>query len=325
MITGLLFSLVAAQANASLVADFRAAYQARSGDLPSERPDPAISKDLDILLKVVSDGLARNPKASEEVVYGWLSPFRKVVMEKDGREDPVDEYHAITVGVSRGRNVRLVVVRMGAVTRTIATDRQGKRISLPRRYAWNTPWYPEPKVLPSGLVLMNQSSIQAAGSRVRLRLDWLRIQNGVATEVGHFQGPTILENETATVNGNLVTAHTIDEPLTLSVSSAQAVFERITTWTVKNNRPVLQAVKLAHPTLRAIDSAVFKAWHAKHPTALEAKIRHLWPMLEGAARVELSSWKETRRGNGVRVNLNGDVVFELTLSQKGFRVRDIHK
>jgi len=319
MFAGLAY-LALAGGQSSPLESFRASYAARSSNLPTAKLDPAISKDLDVLISFVSSGLSRNPHANDKEIDRWLAPFRKVADPKNEGEAPVDEYHSLSVDAYSAGKYRFVVARMGAVSRTIGFDGTGKKLALPRRFFWNYRWQPTPHAIADGLVLMEQSSIQAAGNRVGIRLDWLKVDLARAVNVGSFEGQTTLDLSSASIKPNRVSVHTIDDPKSFYVSAATPIFERITTWTVRNRQPVLASIDLQQLSLRSVDDAIYKAWHAKHPTALQAKIRR-----QCSKETDLGSWKEVKTPHGLRVHASGIGTFELRSTGGRLLVTDILK
>jgi hypothetical protein len=314
LVMGLL--LVTPPDGSGQMAQFQAAYAARRSDTPDSKPDPAISRAMDILIGVVRDALKQNPGATGKQVDSWVEPFARALAPNEEDLPPIDEYRVVIMHVASGNGIHFIVAGMGALTRTVAYDSRWQRIDLPKEYAWNTPWNPWPKLLPCGLWLMDSDSIQAAGNRVALRLGWLKIEGRRATKVGQFEAEVVIDYSQAQVRGNRVTAHTVDNPHTFFVSAADPTFERFTTWDCSRGKPKVVRVELKQQSLRAVDEAIYAAWRAKHPTQLQQRIRKLWP---DASMLNL--WMEKRLANGlIRVTIEDSVSFDLRKGHGGYRV-----
>jgi hypothetical protein len=323
---GLIALLVLApQSSPPEVAQFKAAYAVRQGEIPPETPDPAIAECLDILLRTVEAKLRAHPTAAEKEIERWVEPFSQALAKPHEDGPAADEYRSLSVRASVVGGWRFVTARMGTVTRTDVFDRAWRQFTVPAELTWSTPWDRLPILLPLGLILVYGDSIQAAGMRVGVRLVWLKRQGRRLRKVGEFEAQTTLDFEAPEVRGDRVTEHTVDSPKTFWVSSSTPVLGRLTTWDCSSGRPLLAGVRLLHPTLRAIDGAALAARNAKNPTALQMQIRKLW-LTSGELGDDLGRWSEKRLAGGiVRVTCNGDVEFDLATQRGGFRVVAVRK
>jgi len=299
-------------------------YHRRSSNTASIKIDPEIQSSLSVLTQSVEAHLRNHRNPSGKEIDSWLTPFRKALGGTD--EAASDEYGSLNADVTDTGKMRFLTVRMGSVTRTVAKDSKGRPIDLPREFSWNHRWDPRPIALPCGLVLMDESSIQAAGMRVGIRLVWLRLHGKRMTVVGRFEGGTTLDEDQARIKGNLVTAPTLDDPTAFSVSSSQALFQRETAWTCSPLGPGKPQVRLRQLPLRALDQAIFSAWHTRRPSNLQMQILKLWPRTASDQKIELGNWEEKPLSNGkVRLTIPGGAVVNLKRTSSGYSILDIHR
>ncbi len=218
------------------------------------------------------------------------------------------------------QGLRFVVARMGLVTRSLALDDAGRLIRLPKCFDWNTPWYPRPRWLPCGLLLLDADGIEAAGMRENERLVWLRVHGLRAEQVASFEGVTTLDEFGAQVSGNRLTLKSIDEPAALMIFPSDFVFERRTTWICGPRGPRLIRSEPRQTSLRAVDRAIVRAWHARTPTRLQKQICKLCAPDMGR-QMMLEKWTENRGPAGsVLIVINGEVEFTLRATGGGPRV-----
>jgi hypothetical protein len=298
------------------VAQFKAAFAARRNDTPGETPDPAISKCLGIVLAAVDGCLREHPQAGQKDVERWVAPFASAVANPADPEPPADDLRNIAVESCVQDGLTFIVVRMGAVTRTVVFDRSWHPLDLPKEFYWSSPWGRFPVRVRGGSILVWGDSIEALGSRAGLRLLWLKHRGRRLLKVGEYEAVTTLDYLRPTVVGNRVTTYTVDNPRSFYVSSATPIFGRLTTWDCASGRPRLVGVQLLHQTLRAIDHAAWAAAHTHRPTPLQRRIRKLWSYND-----DLGDWSEKRMAGGVtRVTCQWNLAFDLKRGPHGYRV-----
>lgn len=310
------------------VAQFKAAFASRRGNVAEEKADPAISKCLNLMIAATKSELRAHQndlkKAGDRAAAMIKSVYR---VDKFGNGPVVDEYGFGYVSTYRLGGCLMIVARMGAATRIVAYDMDWHNLALPPEFSWGTPWNRLPSVLPSGVILVWGDSIQVMGMRVGLRMLWLKHEGRRLRKLREFENGTTIEYVEPQIKGNRVTAYTIDNPRSFFVSASTPVFGRLTTWDCSSGRPRLIAVQLLHQPLRAIDRDAVRAYHARRPTALQRHIRKLWPAeYKYGMRNDLGTWSEKPLpGGGRRVVCDSDVVFDLGLGPRGYRVVAVRK
>jgi hypothetical protein len=197
-------------------------------------------------------------------------------------------------------------------------DSSGRSLRLPKEFDWSTEWLPSPKILPNGNVLVEEISLIAEGIEVPERVVFLKLKGRSAFIVDEFNGTTTLDNEGVFVKGDVVTVKTEDQPLALGRYPSQFLLERDTTWKcTKSGVRRVKSIKKQLP-LRAVDGAIFNAWHALKPTKLQRQILKFAPRNE---EVLLEKWSESHPSKGVvSIQLNDEVDFKLSRSASGFKV-----
>jgi hypothetical protein len=265
---------------AGFTREFRRLYDQRRPGGPSNRPDPAVARDLDMmidsafrLLKVgVSRGDVENQieAACEHSIGGADWGYSDV--------PGAISLHADSIG-----GFRFIVARMGPVTRMAVIDRHWKRISLPTELLWNYPWEPSVRRLPSGMILVSEIGIiPSEGARDGVRLVWLAMRHGAFRRAGSFEGDTTLDYTEPIVRGNRVKLTTVDDPKTFAVTSSMATLQHDRTWDCSRNRLKLIRDDPLQPGLRLADRTIWEARHKKHPTTRQLRIKTLWPEDDGS-------------------------------------------
>ena len=307
---------------APVVAEFAAHYRARTSDWAGDKVDPEIKSALGLIVGFVAERVKQHPKADARDTDAWLTRFHSIVDGgRSGNRLPVETgSFEVTPYFINGNH--LLVGRMGSLSRTIAFDTAGRPVQLPEEFEWNSNWLPIPKPLSNGFVLFEEVSMRSQGMRVPQHLVWVKFDAHRSTVAGSFLGATTLDFEETKVSGGRVTATTMDEPLALqSASASDPLFARSLTWDCSSGRLRMIRSETYQQALRAVDSAIFHAWHTKHPTLLQSKLRHKFP---AGHSVELESWSETQGKDGApMLILNRDCAFRLKRTKQGYEVLNL--
>ena len=168
------------------------------------------------------------------------------------------------------------------------------------------------QLLPSGLVLLDESGFYSQGNRDMERLTWFRRTGAGFKKVLAFQGMATLDDLPPKVQGDWVRLRTVDEPHGFMVSAGDDTFGTDSTWHVEHGLPRLVSRKILALRLRVVDDAIWHSWNAKHPSLLQKQLRNAWPEWD-----DLSSWTEKKIGSTWTVNVSHDYFFTLRRSVSG--------
>jgi len=238
------------------VESFAEAYRARRADAPVESPDPGIAQAMEIAIHAIADAHCVNSAQADAV----LRPFKEV-LRTDG-EVPYDHYANLGARVSTGDGLRSVTVRMGAVSRWALFDEAtGQRLNLPSEFNWlfqaDVLAYPVP-----GGWLLHCPAIVRETTRLPYRLIWLKRDGNSLSVSARFEAVWTRANESNPVQleGDLLTAKTLDTPRSFRVAPYVAAPARTYRWRIRAGAPVSRTEEVQHQSLRQVDTWMDRAF-----------------------------------------------------------------
>jgi hypothetical protein len=315
----MIFSLISAtteRTGDALVNQFKTAYRLRHSDVSTGTLDPAILTDLKIIILIGTNKLQLNHDPPQTEIDSWIEPLRSVA-NSISEIKSTEEFGSIDLHVESHLGSHFITARMGRVTRSELLGPGNRSLNLPRQYQWNFPWDPHVTWLPSGWMMVSALGAQAVGVRIPERVSWLSASNGKVSEFlpkeFKVMSDTAPEHE---IKGDLITLHSLDDPKALLRDfESKPFFQRLLTWKCTKQGPNLVLSVPQQQQLRSIDSAIYEAFHATHPTSLQQKISKLCSPSVGGLMV-LTSWSVQQPSDGLCIaTLNGDV--RATLIKRG--------
>lgn len=258
---------------ASSVESFAEAYRSRRADAPVESPDPGIAQAMEIAIRAIADARCVNSAQAESV----LRPFKEVLRTQG--EVPYDHYSNISGRVATGDGVRSVSVRMGAVSRWALFDEStGERLNLPTEFNWLFQADVLAYAIPGGW-LLHCPAIVRETTRLPYRLIWLKRDGKSLSVTARFEAvwTRVHESNPVQLEGDLLTAKTLDTPRSFRVAPYVAAPARIYRWRIRAGAPVSRTEEVQHQSLRQVDTWMDRVFRAASLTQDQQMFLADWP------------------------------------------------
>jgi|GEM_PF-3209276 len=307
-------------AQAPEVKAFQDAFALRKAEFPSEKPDAAIQKAMDILIDKLRKDTTGNSTIDD--VAKILNPFTRAVQREEVFST---SYASIGGAVSRGFGRVAVGVRMGAASRMrVFSAASGKPVPTPKEFDWQYQYDSNPILMSGGKVVVDSPGIQDAGVRYGYRVWVLNTAADGIKVAKRLDGVWTLEDETnghMSLEGTTLTLSTIDDPKTFLTTSPERLFTRITTYDLSTPIPTRLKSDAKDPIFRQLDDWMYHA--IKSPsTDLEKRFQKAFGPTPKAA--DFNKWDMKRTGDTVRLELDlgNKYVFTMKDSPDGYKVVD---
>ncbi|MBX3097729.1 MAG: hypothetical protein KF812_12805 [Fimbriimonadaceae bacterium] len=250
MIASLITAALLTQTRVDPVESFLSAFNARRADAPVESPDPSIAQAMEIAIQaVLNEGCVNSAQAD-----GVLRPYRTAISQPG--IVPYDHYSNIGCRIVSGDGLRTVALRMGAVTRwVIYNDATNRRLNLPSEFNWMFQSDVKAMSAPGGWVLECPAIVMET-TRLPYRIIWLKRDSDSLSVTARFEAVWTRVNESSPVSleGDLLSAKTLDTPKSFRVAPYVAAPARIFKWRIRNGAPSSRTEEVQHQSLRQIDA-----------------------------------------------------------------------